>query len=219
MARVLTPQGGGFPPLVPGRDHQGRAGRQRPGARHDGDPTGRATRSGSAWSTEHGRPDQGGRRAERVLPAVHPGELPVAGRPQHVEGFTPGARGGHPRRRQAARRADRRTADVSETVIGEFMAKWISSYRDLPLLLNQWANVRALGDAAADLPAYQRVPLAGGPHRARRLRRRARLRPPDPARGVRGLHGQRARDAGRAGPQDGARAVRRRHQHVHARGA
>ncbi len=30
---------------------------------------------------------------------------------------------------------------TSETVIGEYMAKWISSYRDLPLLLNQWANV------------------------------------------------------------------------------
>ena len=30
---------------------------------------------------------------------------------------------------------------TSETVIGEFMAKWISSHRDLPLLLNQWANV------------------------------------------------------------------------------
>jgi prolyl-tRNA synthetase len=30
---------------------------------------------------------------------------------------------------------------TSETVIGEFMAKWVSSYRDLPLLLNQWANV------------------------------------------------------------------------------
>jgi prolyl-tRNA synthetase len=29
---------------------------------------------------------------------------------------------------------------TSETVIGEMMAKWISSYRDLPLLLNQWAN-------------------------------------------------------------------------------
>ncbi|GAB3755490.1 proline--tRNA ligase [Microlunatus parietis] len=30
---------------------------------------------------------------------------------------------------------------TSETMIGEFMAKWISSHRDLPLLLNQWANV------------------------------------------------------------------------------
>jgi prolyl-tRNA synthetase len=30
---------------------------------------------------------------------------------------------------------------TSETIIGESMAKWISSYRDLPMLLNQWANV------------------------------------------------------------------------------
>ncbi len=30
---------------------------------------------------------------------------------------------------------------TSETVIGEYMAKWIQSYRDLPLLLNQWANI------------------------------------------------------------------------------
>ncbi|QGG94870.1 proline--tRNA ligase [Actinomarinicola tropica] len=30
---------------------------------------------------------------------------------------------------------------TSETVFGEFMAKWIQGYRDLPLLLNQWANV------------------------------------------------------------------------------
>ncbi|UJW30471.1 proline--tRNA ligase [Saccharothrix sp. AJ9571] len=30
---------------------------------------------------------------------------------------------------------------TSETIIGEMMAKWITSHRDLPLLLNQWANV------------------------------------------------------------------------------
>jgi prolyl-tRNA synthetase len=30
---------------------------------------------------------------------------------------------------------------TSETVFGEYMARWIDSYRDLPLLLNQWANV------------------------------------------------------------------------------
>jgi prolyl-tRNA synthetase len=30
---------------------------------------------------------------------------------------------------------------TSETVIGESMARWVESYRDLPLLLNQWANV------------------------------------------------------------------------------
>nr|WP_320016380.1 proline--tRNA ligase [uncultured Desulfobacter sp.] len=30
---------------------------------------------------------------------------------------------------------------TSETIIGESMSKWTSSYRDLPILLNQWANV------------------------------------------------------------------------------
>ncbi len=30
---------------------------------------------------------------------------------------------------------------TSETIIGESMAKWIQSYRDLPLLINQWGNV------------------------------------------------------------------------------
>jgi len=30
---------------------------------------------------------------------------------------------------------------TSETIIGYFYAQWIHSYRDLPLLINQWANV------------------------------------------------------------------------------
>ncbi|MCL4448748.1 MAG: proline--tRNA ligase [Actinobacteria bacterium] len=30
---------------------------------------------------------------------------------------------------------------TSETIIGEHMRRWIQSYRDLPLMLNQWANV------------------------------------------------------------------------------
>ncbi len=30
---------------------------------------------------------------------------------------------------------------TSETIIGYFFARWVRSYRDLPLLINQWANV------------------------------------------------------------------------------
>ncbi len=30
---------------------------------------------------------------------------------------------------------------TSETIIGHFFAKWIKSWRDLPLMINQWANV------------------------------------------------------------------------------
>ena len=30
---------------------------------------------------------------------------------------------------------------TSETIVGHFFARWIHSYRDLPILVNQWANV------------------------------------------------------------------------------
>ncbi|MFE4373686.1 proline--tRNA ligase [Streptomyces sp. NPDC056835] len=30
---------------------------------------------------------------------------------------------------------------TSETIVNEYFAKWVRSYRDLPLLINQWANV------------------------------------------------------------------------------
>jgi prolyl-tRNA synthetase len=59
---------------------------------------------------------------------------------QHVEGFSPElAVVTHAGGKQLAEPIVVRP--TSETVIGEFMAKWVDSYRDLPLLLNQWANV------------------------------------------------------------------------------
>jgi prolyl-tRNA synthetase len=58
----------------------------------------------------------------------------------HVEGFSPElAVVTHAGGKQLAEPVVVRP--TSETVIGEFMAKWIASHRDLPLLLNQWANV------------------------------------------------------------------------------
>src|SRR5690554_6159006 len=59
---------------------------------------------------------------------------------EHVEGFSPElAVVTHAGGKQLGEPVVVRP--TSETVIGEFMAKWIDSYRDLPLLLNQWANV------------------------------------------------------------------------------
>ena len=59
---------------------------------------------------------------------------------EHVEGFSPElAVVTHAGGEQLAEPIVVRP--TSETVVGEFMAKWIQSYRDLPLLLNQWANV------------------------------------------------------------------------------
>ncbi len=59
---------------------------------------------------------------------------------QHVEGFSPELAvvthaGGKELEEPLIVRP------TSETIIGEMMAKWISSHRYLPLLLNQWANV------------------------------------------------------------------------------
>ena len=59
---------------------------------------------------------------------------------QHVEGFSPElavvTHGG-------GKELDEPVVvrPTSETIINVFFAKWIQSYRDLPLLINQWANV------------------------------------------------------------------------------
>ncbi len=59
---------------------------------------------------------------------------------EHVEGFSPELAvvthgGGKELEEPLAVRP------TSETVIGHMYAKWIQSYRDLPVLINQWANV------------------------------------------------------------------------------
>ncbi len=59
---------------------------------------------------------------------------------KHVEGFSPELAvvthaGGEELEEPLAIRP------TSETIVGELYAKWIQSYRDLPLLYNQWCNV------------------------------------------------------------------------------
>ncbi len=59
---------------------------------------------------------------------------------EHVEGFSPELAvvteaGGRHLQEPAIIRP------TSETVFGEYLARWIQSYRDLPVRLNQWANV------------------------------------------------------------------------------
>ncbi|MCP5023403.1 MAG: proline--tRNA ligase [bacterium] len=59
---------------------------------------------------------------------------------EHVEGFAPELAvvteaGGKKLEEPYAIRP------TSETIIGHFFSKWIDSHRDLPLLINQWANV------------------------------------------------------------------------------
>lgn len=59
---------------------------------------------------------------------------------KHVEGFAPEVAwvthaGGEPLQERLAIRP------TSETIFGHFYSQWIQSWRDLPLLINQWANV------------------------------------------------------------------------------
>ncbi len=59
---------------------------------------------------------------------------------EHVEGFAPEVAvvtyaGGEELSEKLVIRP------TSETIIGEMYSKWIQSYRDLPVLINQWANV------------------------------------------------------------------------------
>ncbi len=59
---------------------------------------------------------------------------------EHVEGFSPElaviTRAGGKELEQPAV-----VRPTSETIVNSSFARWISSYRDLPLLINQWANV------------------------------------------------------------------------------
>ena len=59
---------------------------------------------------------------------------------EHVEGFSPELAvvtiaGGKQLEEPAVVRP------TSETIINSYIAKWVQSYRDLPMLINQWANV------------------------------------------------------------------------------
>ena len=57
---------------------------------------------------------------------------------------------------------------TSETIIWNTYKNWIQSYRDLPLLINQWwrYNVEAApGDAHAAVPAHRGISVARRAHR------------------------------------------------------
>lgn len=86
-----------------------------------------------------GLPDQGDGHAERVLPLLIPQSY-LTREADHVEGFAPELAvvthgGGKELEEPAVVRP------TSEMIINDYFSKWVQSYRDLPLLINQWANV------------------------------------------------------------------------------
>ena len=135
---VLTPQADDFPRWYQDVAQQGRDGRERPG---------RGTMIIRPWGYgiwERIQPEMDGRiKATGHSNAYFPLFIPMSflqSEAEHVEGFSPELAivthgGGEELAEPLVVRP------TSETVIGDAMSRWIQSYRDLPLLLNQWANV------------------------------------------------------------------------------
>ena len=200
--------------MVPGRRRSGRAGRDRPGQGEHGHPT-VGVRHLGAHAGRHGPADQGHRGPERLLPAVHPHELPGEGAAAR-RGVLARAGRGHPRRRRAAGRAPGGAADLRDG--DQPPVRQVDPVPPRPAAADQPVGQRGpLGAAPAAVPAHHRVPLAGGPHRPRHLRGRPGRDDAGPG-GVPGVHGGHPGRGRGDGGEVGRRAVRRRRPHLHARG-
>ena len=121
-------------PIDPAR----RAGRLRPGARLHGCPP---VRLGAVGEHPAGLDQRF--KATGHVNAAFPLLIPksfLEKEKEHVEGFSPELAvvtigGGEKLEEPLVVRP------TSETIIGYMYSKWIKSYRDLPVLINQWANV------------------------------------------------------------------------------
>ena len=117
----------------------GRAGGLQPGARAAWSSGPTATPSGSRCSAALDRMFKDTGHENAYFPLFIPQSF-LAKEAEHVEGFAPETAvvthgGGKELEEPLVVRP------TSETIIYAMYAKWIQSYRDLPLLINQWANV------------------------------------------------------------------------------
>ena len=102
---------------------------------------------------------------------------------------------------------------TSETIIYPMFAKWIQSYRDLPLLINQWANV-VRWEMRTRLFLRTTEFLWQEGHTAHATHDEAEEETLHDARRLPQVHGRVHGDAGAHRPQDRQRAVRRRAAHL-----
>ena len=106
---------------------------------------------------------------------------------------------------------------TSETIIGRSFAKWINSYRDLPLLINQWATSSA-GSYAPECCCARRSSSGRRAIRPMRPSEEAREETSQDARGLPRLRRVAARDAGGGRREARVRALPRRGDHAQHRG-
>ena len=160
---------------------------------------------------------QGDRPRQRVLPAVHPRE-PAEEGGRARRGLRAAGRVRHARRRRGARGAAGRPADVrgdhrhDVRQVDPVVAR--SADPDQPV-----GERRPLGEGDAAVPAHDRVPLAGRAHGARDRGGGRGRDAEDPRRSTRTSCESELGDAGRQGPEEREREVRRRAAHLLDRGA
>ena len=127
---------------------------------------------------------------------------------EHVEGFSPElavvTHGGGKQLEEPAV-----VRPTSETIVNSSFARWISSYRDLPLLINQWANVVRWELRPGCFCGPRSSSGRRGTPPTRRARRRTQYALQDPRRGVCRRDGRGAGDSRLPGTQDRAGEVRR----------
>ena len=107
---------------------------------------------------------------------------------------------------------------TSETIIGTMYAKWMQSWRDLPILINQWANV-VRWEKVTRLFLRTTEFLWQEGHTAHETAEEAQEETLQDARRLQGVRRDRAGDAGDRRPEDREREVRRRRSHLFDRGA
>src|SRR5690606_27373629 len=155
-ARMLGRDGQAHRPPRPGlpaavsRRPQGRGARRlQPPPRLRGEPPQRLRPVGG-HPARPGPPVQGDRARQRLLPVLIPVSF-LEKEAQHVEGFAMECavvtHSSLEKTPEGTLRAKGELPEpliirpTSETLFGHMYAQWIQSYRDLPMLINQWANV------------------------------------------------------------------------------
>ncbi len=139
-----------------------RAGRLCAGARLHGDQAVRlrdlGARASASWTSGSRRPGHENAYFPLLIPRASSKRRPSTSRASRRRWP------GHARRRQRAGRAAGDPPDLRDDHRRHLRASGSSSYRDLPLLINQWANVVRWEMRTRLFLRTSRVPLAGGPH-------------------------------------------------------
>ena len=160
---------------------------------------------------------QGDRARQRLLPAVHPRE-PADARGGARRGLRAAGRLGDAAAATRSSRSGSIIRPTSEVIIGTMYAKWIKSWRDLPVLINQWANVVRWEKVTRPFLRTTEFLWQEG-HTAHETDAEAEEETLQDPRALQGVRRERAGDAGDRRAEERQREVRRRVAHVFDRGA